>query len=69
MAHLEGPRLLRVAGALADALEKVGRPAEAREALDLALRKTSTLALTERQRALADALTRRRDALGATKPP
>ncbi|MBK8218266.1 MAG: thioredoxin family protein [Myxococcales bacterium] len=63
LSHLEGPRLLRVAGALADALEKVGRPAEAREALDLALRRTSTLALTERQRALADTLTRRRDAL------
>jgi len=63
MAHLEGPRLLRVAGALADALEKLGRPREAREALDLALRTTATLALTERQRALADALTRRRDAL------
>lgn len=69
MTHLEGPRLLRVAGALADALEKLGRPREAREALDLALRRTAKLALTERQRALADTLVRRRDAFGPSPAP
>ncbi len=68
LARLDGPRLLRVAGSLADALEKVGRPAEAADALDLALRRTATLALTERQRALADTVTRRRDTLRSAPP-